>query len=391
MIRQKTTWKQIRPRVVILNKMLADMLDQLSPDGTLPLEIGHFKYGEEIANAYTHPQSFLILQKHCEVFFEFEAKPKIHSLLQPGKLICTHCLKTQDWKLTAGARSVWMLPKIGDHEGYKRIQNALKIEADKPTEFHTHWHFFKQIAHAPIAECNWECQVLFLDSTWPALNLILMQQDQKRQLIQDELMLLQRAIGLAQRSKQGYHSKFGLIQAEQLMYLFHLGLGHAPGFKAAQSEEALPLQLIQSTYLKHYGLKDYAPVILAPTYFDWTSPAETPLYASLNYSTAHYHSPQANAAKTHAKALDQLAWSCKKLQNFLHKKDFLSERSQLHQFMQSCEFTFYHKEAHAGFTSPEVIHLHDSTFMRDWDMERFQFPTHSLFWQGCVGIKWKPS
>ena len=238
-----------------------------------------------------------------------------------------------------------------------------------------------------MGQCDWECQVLFLDSSWQALNLILMQQEQQRQLIQDELMLLQRAIGLAQRSKQGYHSKFGLTQTEQLLYLFHLGLGHTPGFKAAQSEDALPLQLIQSTYIKHYGLKDYAPVILAPAYFDWTSSDETPLYASLNYSTAHYHSPQANTAKTHAKALGHLAWGCKKLQTFLHKKDFLTEGSQLHQFMQSCEFTFYHKEANAGFTSPEVIHLHDSTFMRDWDAECFQFPAHSLFWLGGVGVR----
>ncbi len=402
MNREKTSWNNVRARVAQVNKPLADAIDKLDPDSNLlPLEIGTFQYGDEIISP-DNPQTFLPIQKSCELFFEFEKKPKIFTLFQPGELALPEYLTpnqpqsctTQDWKITAGARSALMPAKISDYEGHKKIRKALQIDIDKPDHFHNQWGVFKEISQSKHANSKWECDVLFFDRAWgehmydpawQAFQNLINQKYQKNHKAHIDLTNIKRAIGRVQHDKMIH---FPLVHAEAMLHLLSLGLGHTPGFRTAKNENDLPLKLLQSTYTELYGLKNYAPIILTPSYFDWTNPKETPLYSSFNYSTSHYISPKTNQAQTNVKALEALIWTYKKLHGFLMNQDFLAENSEMHQFLQSCEYTFYHNNG--DFASPDLIHQQDSTLMKGWNTDQFRFPVHSAFWQGCVGITRQP-
>ena len=401
MDRKKTSWSNVREKVAKVNKPLADAIDRLNTDNTLlPLEIGTFRYGDEIISPDS-PQTFLPLQKSCELFFEYEDKPKTFAVFRPGEMAFSEALfsqhpqawSTQDWKITAGARSAFMPAKISDYQYHKKIQRALNIESDKPDQFHKQWNVFREIAQAPATKSNWECKVLFFDQSWgnyhhdPAWQSfyhLLNPTYQRSHGAHLNMTTVTRAMNRIQHERP---IRFSLLQAEEILYLISLGLGHTPGFKVAKNEEEMPLKLIQSTYLEHYGLKDYAPLILTPAYFDWTNPKETPVYASINYSTSHYLPFKTNTALTNIQELELLVWGFKKLHSYLLKNDFLVENSQLYQFLSACEYVFYHKKDKDAFVSPQLLADHDPGFMQGWDGDKFQFPMHSPFWQGCVSIK----
>ncbi len=400
MAHEITTWENIRAKVAKVNRPLAEAIDKLNPDKSLSLEIGTFKYGEEIISAY-QPRPFLVLEKSCELFFEFGERPKTFAMFRPGEMAFSEELfgnqaqawSSQDWKITAGARSAFMPAKISDYQYHKKIQKALNIDSEKPDQFHDQWNVFREIAQAPIIKSNWKCQVLFFgqswgdyqhDPAWQSFYHILNQKYQRSYNAHLSLTTITRAMNRIQHERP---IRFTLLQSEEILYLLSLGLGHTPGFKVAQNEEALPLKLLQSTYLEHYKLKDYAPLILTPAYFDWMNPNETPLYASISYSTSHYLPFKTNTALTNVQELESLVWGFKKLHTYLLNNDFLTENSQLHQFLSAYEYIFYHKKDSGDFYSPKLLTEHDNGLMKGWDQEKFQFPIHSTFWQGSVAIK----
>ena len=403
MLQPKITWKDGRAHVSKVNPSLAKIIDDLSPDDKLSLELRHFHYGEEIASP-DNARSFLVLQKSCETFFEYEGKPKTYDILKPGEMGLAGALfgqstplcQSQDWKITAGGRSVFMLPKISDKELHRKMEKAHNFSATKPDEPHMQWNVFKELAYAARENSDWICQVLFFDDAWRAhasdpawarFHSFLFNQSQQHQGSYEQMTLLKMAIGMAQKERK---VNFTLHQTEGLLYLFSLGLGTTPGFKVSQDEELLPLQLIQHSYFEHYGLKEYAPLILTPDYLDWKNQDEMPLYTSFNNPTSYFLSPKTNKRLSNAKELNQLIGCLKKVRDFILNKKFISEASPLYQLMLACDFTFYHKN-YEGYsprlTSPDLLSQQNSAHMQKWHQSNRTFPIHSSFWQGCASIR----
>ncbi len=396
---QQLSWNKARSYVVKVNPSLVKIIDQLDPDEkALPLRMARFRYGEEIAS-FSNSAPFLLLDKTCEGFFEFQDKPKTYGLVKAGEMgltghllnLPTPLFQSLNWKITAGARSVFMLPKISDAEFHRKIEKAYNITVRKPDEPHMQWHVFKTIA---ATHSDWTCRVLFFDEAWqkhlndPAwaqFHHFLLQQHHRHQPYNEQMTLIKMAMGLVQKERK---IRFPLAHTEDMLYLFNLGLGMVPGFRFAHHEDALPLHLIQKTYLEYYGLKEYAPLILIPDYLDWQNKKELPLYASFNDSSSYYLSPRDNQTLSNAKKLHLLAGSFKKLHDFILGHSFIPETSTLHQFLRAWEIVFCHKniEGYPRFSSLDSIPARDQGSMRAWQNTHYQFPIHSSFFQGSVAI-----
>lgn len=400
MIKQKVSWSEIREEVARVNQRLADVLDQLAPD--LPLELGIFNYGEEIF-PLENRQPFLVLNKSCEIFSEYGDRLMSQALIGAGEFFCIDSFFNQNitphtklCKITAGARNVFMLPKVADQVRHRKMQDAFNFELKKSENPQDHWRVFKYLANSSKIKDKWECRVLFFDPkiwgqyrndpAWQGFYNILLQQLQDESEFQRQQGVLEMLIGITQKQRQ--HLRFFLPEVEQMKQLFMLGMKGTPGFKVAESDETLPLQLIQSAYLEHYGMKEYPPLILTSAYFDWRKDTETPIYYSFNHPNSYYCSPAVNDLKTNAEELEHFIWGFKKVVNLILTQDIIDENSPFYQFLQSCEFNFYHPktENNKDFISPTMAPSHNPLLMKGWE-KHFQFPVHSTFWKGCVGIR----
>ncbi len=397
MRREKVFWHNVKEKVAQVSPALAQIINQLDPTH-LSLELGTFQYGEEIAS-FANRSSFLLLDKTCEGFFEFDGKPKTYGLIKPGEMGLTGCLldlptplcQISNWKITAGCRSAFMLPKISDYEFHKKVQKAHNISADKPDEAHAQWYVFKEIAATME---DWQCQVLFFsedwkkhlkDPAWAQFYTFLLQQYHQHQPYNEQITLLKMIMGIVQKERD---VRFSLPHTEDMLYLFKLGLGMVPGFRFASSEDHLPLKLIQKTYLEHYGL-EYAPLVVTPDYLNWQNNKESPLYVSFNLPTSYYCSPRVNAALSNARELHQLAWDFKKLQDYILSQNLLTETSTLHQFLLAWDVLFYHKKMDGYARFKPIEQIQGKLPASQWDFAKNKFPLHSPFWQGCASISRK--
>ncbi len=399
MTKQKVSWPEIRKEVARVNQCLADVLDQLDP--SLPLELGIFNYGEEIFSLENR-QPFLVLNKSCEIFSEYADRLMSQALIQTGEfgfiddLLNQTTPHTKPCKTTAGARNVFMLPKVTDRVRHQKMQEAFNFELKKSEKPQDHWTVFKYFANSSEVKNKWECRTLFFDQgvwgkyrndpAWQGFYNILLQQLQDKSAFQRQHGTLEMLIGITQKQRQ--HLRFFLPEVEQMKHLFMLGMKGTPGFKLAEDDETLPLELIQSAYLEHYGMKEYPPLILTSSYFDWKKDSETSIYYSFNHPNSYYCSPAVNDLKTNAQELEHFIWGFKKLVNLILNQDIVDEDSPFYQFLKSCEFNFYHPktENNKDFISPAMAPIHNPQLMKGWE-KPFEFPVHSSFWKGCVGIR----
>ena len=87
--------------------------------------------------------------------------------------------------ITAGARSLFMIPNISDLALHKNLKRDFNIRQSPPKKLLNQWEIFKSIAQHPEINCNWHTEILFFsdkwlkkikeDKEWQSLFLILLQ------------------------------------------------------------------------------------------------------------------------------------------------------------------------------------------------------------------------
>src|SRR3990167_11373570 len=65
------------------------------------------------------------------------------------------------WNMTAGARSMFMLPKVSEALAHNKLKQGLGIGIDKPRDLLDHWKVFREIAKQPEFTEDWYVEVLF--------------------------------------------------------------------------------------------------------------------------------------------------------------------------------------------------------------------------------------
>jgi hypothetical protein len=323
---ETVTWEQVRLQVMMLNPELAAAIDKVSPNGEDILYLMHFPFGskifesgmafiptndgrvaplsdphipQEIANNLRRrflPVS-LILDKSAEVFFSIDNSLVTVNYLERGSFFGlweafdppkSHYIK-DIWNISSGARSLFLVPKTTDAASYKGLRNFYKIRSKSPKDNYGHWETFVEIANSPHFDQVWTTDILVFPDTWMnkianepswlplkvyCLEYCWRQSQYWRNKVTFDIVweLFTTELMGGQLKPNPYH--ISLVK-----HLSLIGTSVLPGFAVAHDDnQAAPITGLKQAYAKHYKLKDYIPIFMAPKYL--SAKDNVPVYFS---------------------------------------------------------------------------------------------------------------
>lgn len=308
---EELSWEEAKPSVYKVNEPLAAAIDHVSPNSSYKLYRVRYPYGAMIfdkgvlnlpnsagelvpINHHSIPSAlkeqltyrvtpmFLVLKKSIEVYAELGDYIIPLNVFPEGTI--SGVWETFDpmqsyfiqmiWNASSGARSMFMLPKISEVSGYKRLQKDFGIRINPAKHIRDHWHIFKEIANSSCFTTPWFSEVLFFskqwfdelqkDNSWLELQRYLYstawQQSMFYRFAITFNIVWQKFATLVKY--RGIHC--GSYQLETLKHLIILMVGALPAFRASDPKEiAAPTQALQDAFLHSYDI-DYAPTIMFP-------------------------------------------------------------------------------------------------------------------------------
>ncbi len=327
---RELSWQEARLNVKKANRDLFTIIDALSPPETFKLYECEYHYGEEIAREGQFrlptadgkgvsledallPEAVkreldyeenvnppgIVLGKPIEIFYHFGGRLIPYVLLQNGELfgwwrwLDSHksfCAESRLWGMTAGVRSIFMLPKIAESNAHNRLRKTLGIVADKPKDVTEHWNIFREIYHSRSTTTKWSTKILLFSKQW-----LEKKSDPAWQAFTSYVLYQSWDSSAFMRNSQVWdllfptisHGKSNSVSAETIKFVKHLfmvGTGMIPGFVPAVSNEFAPIELIQQVYLQEYGLKHYRPILFQPSYY-LGGDNQAPVYVSMTMPT----------------------------------------------------------------------------------------------------------
>ncbi len=308
---KETYWDEVRDEVYKVNPELASICDELSPGKKHPLIRLSYPYGSTIVDkgefyfpsqdnelisikdnrlskeikerlGYSSIPLSLLLHNDSEVFVETNNRVTPLNFFKPGDLFgvfesmgcLTDISSDSIWSVTAGGRSVFMIPRITDKVGHNRIRKEFGISTNEPpTELTSQWKVFKGIYQRSGGLERWSNDILvFTDKWFDNNNDISWLKFQKYifklcwaqlQLLRDttEFSLLWSSFADAISSR---NLKPRPYLIDTLKHLVSIANGAGVAFKPAVNESALPVSLIQDAYINCYNLKTYIPTLMQP-------------------------------------------------------------------------------------------------------------------------------
>lgn len=430
---EELTWENARKDVADSCKTLSNIIDNISPDknyhllrirypfGAKILEKAKFylpdEYGRSIPITdikipqkirsqlnYSFCPLGIITKNNIETFREIDGK--VFSIaFHGGDLdlgIWEHFGWTTPYSITAGARSLYMLPKISETISHKRLKNEFDISASPPKRLFDHWQVFTQLAASSNFLNQWHCELIVLPQTWinqikhdPAwreLNLYLWQKGWKHCKYARNKSILD-VIGevFAQNLKTN-NLKFDPYLIATLNHLFLLGAGVLPAsFPATGTDEAGPLKEIQEIYANIYNLQNI-PTIMQPKYFGHKD--KLPVYYSLQNPTLLESIPKSKQATSTIEIVRNLKELIEHFIKIIPWQIFEQSAQPFCDIINRLRFDFFHSDTFAY--GP---HIRPSTEMPQYDQALIynpipqqdkKFATNSSFLKGCVRINHLP-
>ena len=431
------TWQEAREKTKKVNPEFTQLIDELNPGPDCKLYLARYPYGAQFLNSgefflpkregglipfvdesipsdlkeslsynlNTNPVA-MVLENSVEMFMTLEDRIIPFKLAIPGNIFgLWRVLDRPDdgqlshtsvfiWDMTAGARSLFMLPKISEALAHNKLKQALRIGAEKPRDLLDHWKIFREIAIGPEFAEPWHLELLFFSKDWF-----------KRMLDPAWVRLRQYFFEASWRGTEFWRNQFvwnltfSRIQslrkikassyvADVVKHIFAIGTGAVPGFRPALDSSLAPIEGLQKAYIDHYELKHYAPIIMQPSAFD-SQQIQTPVYYSLQYPTALELSPKTSGRSSAISDLYDIRALINKYVQQILEGGLNIEATPLYELARVISFDYYHNnvELYAGMKSSEELLQDDSAFKTI--MDRFpgrEFPKNSAFVKGIIGI-----
>lgn len=433
---EQKTWGEVRQKVKQKNKALFELIEAISPDNTLSFTQIRYHFGDPIIQngrvqlpeqadqlisidetdlsdvaknlSYSAIPLGLLLNKTSEIYIE-SLPGHISPLktLTPGyafglfEVVNQLCGIKQFpvWSVSAGARSLMMLPKLSEKGRHHRLCKAFNCQDEAPRTHYQQWDVFRQIANSPSSSTNWHSDVLFFnepwflrykeqttDKAWQAFYSYLFSQSWfQAQYIQNDTLLnliwqtFSMAIG-----KRNMRPRTYLV--DTLKMLISISIGAAPGFCFVDDETSAPIGLLQSAYEEIYRLQHYAPTFLMPHNlmpgFD-----DTPVYYSLSVPTIiegmpdHKYSPP---------ILEDLREMRRLLDTLLSFQATGVLKQMINSILEARLYYYFHvdedREHHIDAANSLVSHDQTlSNILAKYPQK--QFCDSSSFMKGCIMVK----
>jgi len=424
---KETYWDEVRSDVARFNPELAKICDEISPGKEYPLLRVRYPYGATIVDKgifhipykgnlvpITHfdvpmhlkeklrysPIPFsLVLHNDIEVFVEsgeriipvnFHKSGNVFGAFESMDLLA-NIQSNPIWSVSAGARSVFMLPRITDKIGHNRLRKEFGISCDEPPPYlQGHWKVFKEINECFSDGKDWYSEVLVFtdqwfkngnDAKWLKFQLYVCKLCWfQSRLLRDaiEFGLLWSSFG---NEMSGRNLKPRPYLVETLKQLLSIANGIAVSFKPAVNEMALPVTHIQDAYLNCYNLKTYIPTIMQPCKLQ----AEvTKAYYSLALPTVLESTPFVR----NAPSIIEDERDIKRLLDTLIRA--IKIDSSVVNPIQHVKYDFFHSDVdqYGDILSSKLLAQEDEAFL-DIHTQSFKgrmFCSTAPFFKGCIRI-----
>jgi hypothetical protein len=434
---EEKTWNVIREEVKPVNSELTEIIDEINPDKThtffkiiapygseflkntklwlpdstgsrlIPLEEQNSHIKESLSyNEGSNPVS-ITLKNSLELFLELEDRVIPYSLVTPGKILGTwkimedspsHCPATFIWGLTAGARSVFMLPKIAETACYKKLKAKFGVSIDKPRNLRENWQTFNTIINNAETTDTWNTELLFFnnkwfehkqDKAWARFNYYLVNEALKNSSYWRNQYIWELIFSTIQKNQ---HIKTSLYNAQIAKHLLAISTGAVLGFQPAIDDSLAPINLLQEIFIADYGLKNYLPIIMQPAIFDLYDNKSPPVYYSLQYPTSFEFALKSNEQATTLTGLHEVKVLLKKYLDEIKGNKLNVVNTPLYKAAQEVTFDFFHSNTsiHKDIKKSECLPLEDNFFMQSAKKHKNRkFPHSSNFVNGCVRIAHK--
>lgn len=435
---EKLTWKQVRKDVAKVNPEFAKVIDELSPGDDHWIAKVTYPYGSLVMkrsllmlpnakgdlvpitdssldsairegliyNLQSNPVS-LVLKNSFEIFLPLEDRTiPLSGPICPGtafgawRILNLH--KTQHpafiWDMTAGARSVFMLPKIAETKKHMHLKRAYSLTADTPRTLMDHWGIFRQLANHPNFEQPWEAEILFFPIQWFShLN------DFKWQPFYYHFQNSAWGVTELWRNQfiwnvifslilYGYEARPNAYITDTVKYLIYAGVRAFPAFSPARSNLGGPFKEIQKIYQEEYGLKTYPPVILQPDMFDMYNPASHPIYYSLQFPNASEFRPSSRSRANIISDLHEIRSLMIRYERELLSDRFNIKDTALYDVFRHTQYDYFHSgvDLHLGMRHSSEMAAEDKGLLTTVDGKVHEnFPETASFLKGCIRISRK--
>ncbi len=297
---------------------------------------------------------------------------------------------------TAGSRSIFFLPKIADAIHHKRLKKY-GVRRHAPHGYFDQWEIFTEMAgHCDFPE-TWQVDIHYFgkewfkdimeNPKWYNFKVYLLEKVLKHSLPNRSQVTLDAIWENFRLNLATNHYKVSPDILETLKYLMMIANGDLPGFKVADELVTMfPYRGIVESYVKEYGLDEYAPTMMYPDYFDIEQ--DTPIYYSLQVPLC----PQSlrrdkNSVTTRANLFDLIELLDLLLRDVSAGR--LGEFGQIYyDLFSKIEFEFFHSEPdeNKGVYSSREMPEDDPKLIANPFGKGKEFAHHSSFVRGCVRI-----
>lgn len=433
---QRLNWEQARPYWLDRQPEFVELVDELSPDDKHCFYLATYPFGSEILqqgdfylpgedggliaindqrldpklrrdlnyNLGSNPATFL-LSNTLELFSPLSDRTlPLGGLISPGSIFGLSRVLTRShkpnqprfiWGMTAGARSLFMLPKVAEREKFKRLKRAFELTVDKPKALVDHWAVFREIANHKNFDQPWQSQMLFFseawfshldDKRWQALSYFLYRYAWEQMDYWQNQFVWNLIFSIIQRETALRPS---LFVVDTVKCLFGIAAGAAAGFAPAVDSSAGPIRGFQQAYQDIYGLKNYLPIIMAPAKFNLNAEKVRPVYYSLQFPTAIEFGPKSSKHSSLLTDLNDLRATVDTYLEALHSSHYHIEQTPLHLAIQQVKFDFFHTNVGLYDKIREASCLageDENLLAMQIEAEAKEFPAAAAFFKGCIRL-----
>lgn len=271
---------------------------------------------------------------------------------------------TTPYSVSAGARSVYMVPRISLTSGHKKLKREYGITLPAPKRSFDHWQLFSQIINSPAIDVNqrWHCEVMFLskqwienlekyghkddNSGWVKLKNYLLEKNLQHSLYGRKRSIFEIVWETFSRSLTNKNLKSNPYVMDTLKHLVFVGTGGAPGSVPNTGQINLaPVAQIQKAYIESYGLKDYIPTVMEPRYINDGNIQS--VYYSLQSPTLLESAPK---SKNLVSIIDNARELKDLTEHFLSEAfdDYIKiENKSINKMIENLRFEVFHEEPYA--------------------------------------------
>ena len=409
------TWPEVREEVRTINPLLAKYIDEseLNADydfvritygygqfiihnGELQLPISNTKFvslNDSIIPPfirdrlnYSYVPIGLILNKTTEVFYESPDRVMPTKICNKGDLFglweifdpepsnFTKCI----WNIVAGARTLFMLPKISDQTAHAQLQRHYKIKTYQPSNLLQQYKTFTEIANVSASDSRWTTDILFFSKAWHPT-------ESKKEMRNLHYFWLQKAWqqSLNCRNNMSFDmawERFAYAVTQRNMkpkpiiintikHLLAIQQGIYPGYSPSINNDCGPVDLLKQIYIEVYKIKHY-PTVMEPIQL---SQVNRPTYYSLQLPSLIEYAPGS------------------------HGKNVITDLRELKLLMDMLEypiesekcFLFFHpdEDLSLNINSTKILPTFNKSFLpEEAAMYNLSFAYNSPFLKGCIQV-----